>query len=264
MADFLDILGLDAKKTITEGYYEVAERNTVKFISLKKAILEAKGIPIIAEIKVASPSTGIIKEKADVENIAGGIESGGAVGISVVTEPKHFQGSLESFVKVRRKVKLPLLMKDIVVASLQLDAASKMGANAILLIQSLFDRGYCKHEVQEMISYAHSRDLEVLLEVHNENEFKSAIQTDADLIGINNRNLGTLEVNLETTKKIMNALDSKGKIVVSESGIKTRSDIEFLRDQGVRAFLIGSSIMLSNNIKRSVREFTTVHQTGTE
>ena len=262
MADFLDTLGQDAKKTINEGYYKVAEQSPVKFLSLKKAILECKGVPIIAEIKVASPSLGMIKEKADVEKIAVDMENGGAVGISVLTEPKHFKGSLGSFVKVRQKVELPLLMKDIIIASSQLEAASKIGANAILLIQALFDRGYCEYGVDEMIAYAHSRNLEVLLEVHTEKEFLSALYTDADLIGINNRNLGTLEVNLETTRRIMKAFGSQGKIVVSESGIKTRDDLRLLRDHGVRAFLIGSSIMLSDDIGRAVEEFTAAYENG--
>ena len=255
MVDFLDTLAKDARKTIDEGYYEVPKQGSTEFRSLKKAILECIGVPIIAEVKVASLSLGVIKENADVEKIAVVMENSGVAGISVLTEPKHFRGSLKSFVKIRRRVELPLLMKDVITSPLQLEAASRIGANAVLLIQGLFDRRYCEYDVHEMIAYAHSRDLEVLLEVHSQHELLLARDTNADLMGINNRDLGTLEVSLETTKRIMEKNDLHGKVVVSESGIKTPADISFLRDQGVHAFLIGTSIMMSDNVEGQIREF---------
>jgi len=262
MVDFIDVLVRDVKKSIDKGYYEVTVQSTTTFVSLKKAILECKHAPIIAEVKVASPSLGVIRENADVEKIAMAMQNGGATGISVLTEPKHFKGSLSSFIKIRERVKLPLIMKDVIISKTQLEAASRNGANAVLLIEALFKRGYCECDIHSMIAYAHSRNLEVLLEAHTEDEFLLALNTDADLIGINNRNLETLKVNLETTKGILQKIDSPEKIIVSESGIKTPTDIRFLHEQGVHAFLIGSAIMASNDIEKKVREFVSAYGKG--
>ncbi|MDH5390403.1 MAG: indole-3-glycerol-phosphate synthase [Candidatus Bathyarchaeota archaeon] len=255
MADFLDLLARDAKETINKGYYEVPTQISTSSISLKKAILKSKKIPIITEIKAASPSLGTIRKNFDSEEVAGDMENGGAVGISVLTEPKHFKGSLISLTKVRKAVKLPILMKDIIISPTQLETASKIGANAVLLIEALFERKYCEYDVHEMIAQAQSKNLEVLLESHNEDEFQSAINSNADLIGINNRNLGTLKVDLEVTKRILEKNGAHGKIVVSESGIKTLTDLRFLHECGAHAFLIGSAIMMAGNIEKKVKEF---------
>jgi len=255
MADFLDVLAQNSKETINKGYYEVSTNISTPSISLKKAILKSKNIPIITEIKAASPSLGTIRKNFNPEEVARAMENGGAVGISVITEPKHFEGSLSSLTKVRKAIKLPILMKDIIISPTQLETASKIGANAVLLIEALFERGYCECDVHEMMAQAQSRNLEVLLETHNEDEFRTAIKSNADLIGINNRNLGTLKVDLEVTKRILEKNDAHGKIVVSESGIKTLTDLRFLHECGAHAFLIGSAIMMADNIEKKVREF---------
>jgi len=255
MADFLDMLARDAKETINDGYYEVSTQISTSPISLKKMILKSKYIPIITEIKAASPSSGTIRKNFNPEKVAVAMENGGAVGISVLTEPKHFKGSLISLTKVRKAVKLPILMKDIIISHTQLETAFKIGANAVLLIEALFERGYCEYDVHEMIAKAHSKNLEVLLETHNEDEFRLAIKSDADLIGINNRDLGTLKVDLGVTKSILEKNDSHGKIVLSESGVKTPADLRFLRECGAHAFLIGSVIMLAGDVEKKVKEF---------
>ncbi len=257
MADFLDLLARDAKETINEGYYEVSAETTTLSISLKEAILGSKNIPIITEIKAASPSLGIIRKNVNPEKIASAMEKGGAVGISVLTEPKHFRGSLFSLIKVRKAAKLPILMKDIILSPEQLETAAKIGANAVLLIEALFERGYCEYALCEMIAQAQSKNLEVLLETHNEDEFRSALKSNTDLIGINNRNLGTLTVDFGVTKRILENNDTHGKIVVSESGIETLSDLRLLHECGAHAFLIGSAIMRSDNIEKKVKEFVT-------
>jgi indole-3-glycerol phosphate synthase len=257
MADFLDVLARDAKETINEGYYEVSTQISTPSVSLKRAILESKRIPIITEIKVASPSLGTIRKDFNPEEVAGAMENGGAVGISVLTEPKHFKSSLSCLTKVRKALKLPILMKDIIISPTQLETASKIGANAVLLIEALFERKYCECDIQEMIAQAQSKNLEVLLETHNEDEFQSAINSDADLIGINNRDLGTLKVDLGVTKRILEKNDARGKIVVSESGVKTPADLRFLHECGAHAFLIGSAIMMADNIEKKVKEFVT-------
>jgi indole-3-glycerol phosphate synthase len=259
MADFLDVLVRDAQKTIKEGYYEVSIQNLFPTVSLKRAINEAKENAVITEVKAASPSRGTIKNNFEPAEVARAMEKGGAVGISVLTEPKHFRGSLSYLPKIRKAVKLPILMKDIIVDPLQLETASKIGANVVLLIEALFERRYCKFGVDEMVAEAHAKNLEVLLETHSEKEFQSGIESDADLIGINNRDLRTLKVDLKITERILKRNDSQGKIVVSESGIISTADLFFLRGCGAQAFLIGSAIMMADNIEKRVKELVNAH-----
>ncbi|HLC00367.1 MAG TPA: indole-3-glycerol-phosphate synthase [Candidatus Bathyarchaeia archaeon] len=257
MPDFLDKLAGDAKETVDSGYYEVAIQIVMARNSLKKAILKSARAPLITEIKAVSPSKGTIRTGFEAGQIAQAMERGGAVGISILTEPKHFKGSLGSLVETRRAVQLPVLMKDIIISSKQLEAASKAGASAVLLIQALFDRGYCECTIEEMITKAHSENLEVLLETHSLEEFRFAVQSDADLVGINNRNLGTLKVDLNVTKNIIANGETNGKIVVSESGVESPRDIRFLRECGANAFLVGSAIMLADDVEGKVRELVT-------
>ena len=257
MPDFLDKLAGDAKETVDSGYYEVAIQIVMARNSLKKAILKSARAPLITEIKAVSPSKGTIRTGFEAGKIAQAMERGGAVGISVLTEPKHFKGSFGSLVETRRAVQLPVLMKDIIISSKQLEAASKAGASAVLLIQALFDRGYCECTIEEMITKAHSENLEVLLETHSLEEFRFAVQSDADLVGINNRNLGTLKVDLNVTKNIIANGETNGKIVVSESGVESPRDIRFLRECGANAFLVGSAIMLADDVEGKVRELVT-------
>lgn len=259
MRDYLDKLARDAKETVAEGYYEVSSKSSSPAASLRKAIIETKRNAVITEVKAASPSRGTIKSDFDPAGVARAMENGGASGISVLTEPKHFSGSLSYLAKVRETVKLPILMKDIIVDPIQLEAASKIGANVVLLIKSLFDRGYCEASLDEMITQAHAKNLEVLLETHSEDEFLHAVETDADLVGINNRDLRTLKVDLHITERILKEHESKGKVVVSESGVMTPADLLFLRGCGAQAFLIGSSIMMAENIEQKVKEFVTAH-----
>jgi indole-3-glycerol phosphate synthase len=257
MADFLDTLAQSARATINSDYYEKQTETTSSRASLKKAVLNAKNAAIITEIKVASPSSGTIRENVDVNHLAESMEKGGAVGLSVLTEPKHFNGSLFSLIQARRIVKLPILMKDIVLSPVQLEAASKLGANVALLIKALFDRGYCECNIGDMIAIAHSKGLEVLLETHTEMEFRSAVRTQADLVGINNRNLATLKVDISVTKRILQHSSSKGKVIVSESGVGGPADLRFLHECGAHAFLVGSAVMSAHDIEGKVRELVT-------
>lgn len=255
MSDFLDTLAMDATKTIDSGYYKASVSIQQPKISLKKSIQECKTNAVITEIKTASPTLGAIRTQINPKQIAKAMEKGGATGISVLTEPKHFKGSLQTLKETRETVKLPLIMKDIILVADQLEVAANLGANAVLLIQGLFDKGCCEMSVKKTIAFAHSQGLEVLLEVHTKAEFLSAVETEADLVGINNRNLETLKIDLNTTKEILKNNSSRGKIVVSESGIKTQADLRFLRECGANAFLIGSSIMLTESIEEKIKEF---------
>ena len=255
MPDFLDALARDAKATIKAGYYENLTEAVTEPVSLSSAIQRSQHAPVIAEIKGASPSAGVIRRDFSAGKVASAMVKGGAVGISVLTEPKHFKGSLANLVKVRVAVELPVLMKDIIVSPRQLEAAARTGANAVLLIQALFDRGCGELGVHEMIEAAHSRKLDVLLEAHDEEEFQRALASDADLVGINNRNLATLEVDLNVTRRILEKKPEDNVIVVSESGIRSAADILFLRKCGANAFLVGSAIMSAANVEEKVREF---------
>ena len=257
MSDHLDILANDALKSIKDKYYdyEAPAKVAASPKSLKDAILGCKRVPIISEIKFASPSRGIMRENYfEVEKIAKDMEKGGAVGISILTEPKHFNGHVKFIAQARNQVNVPILMKDIILSPVQIDAAYRNGANAILLIQTLFERDYCEKDIQSMIEYSHSRNLEVLLEVHTEEEFLKANETNADMIGINNRDLKTLKVNLEVTKCILNKYSTDGNVIVSESGINNPEDIRLLRKYGAQAFLVGTTIMEANNIQEKVKQ----------
>jgi indole-3-glycerol phosphate synthase len=176
---------------------------------------------------------------------------GGAQALSVLTQPYLFDGSPSYFMQIRRQIKIPMLMKDIIIDKIQIDAAKKIGADYMLLIQSLFDQGYL-NDINEFIDYGHRQGLKILVEAHTKSEFTNSLNTDADLIGINNRNLDTLQIDINTTKHILDGYQD-ARIIVSESGIESPSDIQFLKKCGAGAFLIGSSIMKSENIKENVQ-----------
>ena len=257
MTDFLDRLARDAAETIDGGYYEDLRQPSGVHTSLKETILKCTCSPVITEIKACSPSKGTIRTHFEPGEIALAMERGGAVGVSVLTEPRSFKGSIVALVETRKRVKIPVLMKDIIISPKQLYAASKAGANAVLLILALFDRGYCECGVEEMIAKAHLKGLEVLLEAHSENEFHNAVRSSADLVGINNRNLGTLQIDLNVTKNILEKSETYGKTIISESGIESALDIRFLRECGANAFLVGSAIMKADDVESKVRELVT-------
>jgi len=252
MKNILEKLVMNSQKAIDDGIYDITETLPKSEIDLEGSIKNTVHASLITEIKFSSPAEGNIRQISDPLQIADSMISGGAKALSILTQPYLFNGSPEYFIKIRKNVKLPLLMKDIMIDKSQIDAAKKMGADYFLLIQALFDNGFV-NEIDEFIDYGHKNDLKILLESHTKTEFNNALKTDADIIGINNRNLDTLEINLETTKQILENFQ-KSKIILSESGIKSTNDIKFLRDCGADAFLIGTSIMKSSDIQNSVSE----------
>jgi len=258
LGDFLDALAVTARETVKRGYYRVDYTRKTPPVSLRESIIHCAGNAVISEIKPASPSLGDIRPDVDPAKVAYQMEAGGAAGISVLTEPTHFKGSLDNLIAVRKAVKLPLLMKDFIINLEQITTAYNIGADAILLIQTLFDREYCETDVDQMISRAHNLGLEVLLESHNVEEFSKAVKTKADIVGINNRNLKTLSVDTGVTHRILKACDINGKTVISESGIKDYEDLRTLRDIGAKGYLIGSSIMQSGDIEKTVQELVNV------
>ena len=251
MTDVLKKLVKNSQNSIRDGIYEISEQMPNSGINLVESITKNKHASLITEVKFSSPSLGEIREVSDPVEIAKAMVRGGALGLSVLTQPYLFSGSPKYFIEIRKQVKIPMLMKDIIIDKIQIDAAKKIGADYMLLIQSLFDCGYLK-EINEFISYGHKKGLKVLVEAHTKLEFENSIKTDADIIGINNRNLDTLEIDINTTKKLLEN-HKKSKIIISESGISTPDDIKFLKKSGVDAFLIGSSIMKSENIEENVR-----------
>ncbi len=255
-SSFLDTLAETAHASVSSGYYNVVETvsNEYARCSFTQSIRLCSKNPVIAEVKFASPSQGVIQSSGDPAKIAQAMTKGGAVGLSVLTESKHFGGSLENLIRVRNSTSLPILMKDIVISYAQIDAAYLLGANAILLINNLFETNKCEMGLHEAVIYAHLKGLQVLLEVHNREEFDQAVETDADMIGINNRNLATLSVDLSTTVKILENAPHNGKIVVSESGIRSAEDLRLLKQAGADAYLVGTSVMKSGDIESKVRE----------
>ncbi|MEM2584352.1 MAG: indole-3-glycerol-phosphate synthase, partial [Thermoproteota archaeon] len=167
MFDFLEKVARSVSEIMESGYYNVSPVEHRK-LSLKKAILSCNKNPVIAEFKPASPSKGFLRKKEDATQIALSAEKAGATGLSVLTEPIYFHGSLDIFKEIRKTVNIPILMKDFIISNVQIEAASQIGADAVLLIQTLFDRGFSQADLEEMIYLAHSYGMEVLLEVHTE------------------------------------------------------------------------------------------------
>lgn len=242
----------NSQAAIDDGVYEVdikLQKSSKDFLQIIKTNNHAT---LLTEVKFSSPSLGKIRTLSDPTSIAQQMIAGGAKALSVLTQPHLFNGSPEYFMQVRQSVDVPLLMKDIMIDTVQIDAAEKIGADFMLVIQSLFDQGFLK-DIDEFIKYGHKKGLKILLEVHTKQEFENALKTEADLIGINNRNLDTLEIDLKTTQKVLEGY-KKSRLILTESGIETMEDIQYLKKCGADAFLVGSSIMKSDNIEEHVRK----------
>lgn len=268
-ANFIFTLARSAAQNISEGYYKVPPKDPrkkqVPHVSLKRSISRTRLMPLIAEIKFASPAEGKLRPVGDVRKIARAYEQGGVSGISVLTEPKHFEGDINYLPLVKESVSVPVLMKDIIIDPLQIDAGADMGADAVLFIAGIFMNKLSRASLEEMFSKARSRGVEVLFETHTENEFLFALETEADIIGINNRSLENLEVSLETSKRLLARaredretlhMMGKDKLVISESGISTMREMEELSELGADGFLIGSTLMKSADIDKTVRSLT--------
>jgi len=175
----------NSQNAIDDGIYDITEALPKSEIDLQESIKNNSHASLITEIKFSSPAEGDIRQISDPVQIAKSMISGGAQALSILTQPYLFNGSPEYFIKIRKNVKIPLLMKDIMIGKIQIDAAKKMGADYFLLIQGLFDNGFVS-DIDKLIDYGHEKDLKILLEAHTKTEFENAIKTDADIIGINN------------------------------------------------------------------------------
>ncbi len=251
MRHMLQTLANNSQKAIEEGIYHVSEKLEKSQQNIIDEIRKNNHASLITEIKFSSPSLGKIRHISDPTKIAKLMIQGGAIGLSVLTQPHLFNGSPKFFQEIRRVVDIPILMKDIIIDLIQIDAAEKLGADCILLIQSIFDKKFANN-IDEFIAYAHKKNILVLLEAHTKNEFRRSIQTNADILGINNRDLDTLKIDLNVTKEILKDRDDK-RIIFSESGITSPEDIKFLHKCGADAFLIGTSVMKSKDINGEVK-----------
>ena len=216
---------------------------------LTKSILKNGPMAVIAEIKKASPSAGIIQESDDLARIAGAYQAGGASAISVLTEAHFFQGALSHLRQVREAVSLPLLQKDFIIDPFQIYEGRMAGADAILLIAAILS----PRQLKEFSELAESLGLVPLVEVHDEEDLEKISGLDLPLIGINNRNLKTLEVDLETTFRLIKRV-RQGATIISESGIRNRKEVERLQEAGVRGILVGEVLMRAGDPARKIQE----------
>jgi len=214
-----------------------------------EAINKPRQIALIAEIKKASPSRGVIRAEFNLEEIARAYQEAGVQAVSVLTEEDFFLGDISYINQVKQAIDVPVLRKDFILEPYQVYQSRAFGADAVLLIADLLT----KEKLTELMQLADSLGMDYLVEVHNEKELKKVLTLKPPLIGINNRDLHTLEVDLKTTEKLF-ILIPKGKTVVVESGLKSYQDILFLKVLGVNAVLIGEAFMEAPDIRRKVEE----------
>ena len=240
----------------SRGYRAIAER--AAYLSRDdhrdfKAALRAHPPAVIAEIKKASPSKGLLCENFDPRAIAQSYAAGGAAALSVLTDSKYFQGSLRDLDLARNSVSLPVLRKDFTIDEQHVFEAGSIGADAILLIAAILTTD----QMRRFRELAESLGMAALVEVHNEDELKSAVDSGAAIVGVNNRDLRTFEVRLETSLALAEKMPS-GTLLVSESGIHSNADVKRLMDAGYSAFLVGEHLMKSGNATEALQKLRQV------
>jgi len=224
----------------------IARRETPLDLALA---LEDTHTRLIAEVKRASPSRGVLRPDFNPVELARKYAQGGAAAISVLTETNYFDGSLDHLAAIREEIRLPLLRKDFIFDPYQVYESRAYGADALLLIVAILSRG----QLEELLSLSHDLGLSCLVEVHNEDEVERALGSQAQIIGINNRDLTTFNIDINTTHRLL-PLIPPGKIVVSESGIRSRSDVAKLKRWGVNAVLVGEALVTAGDVVTKVRE----------
>ena len=221
---------------------EASARGLRDFVGALRAKHAAGQAAVIAEVKKASPSKGVLREHFVPAEIARSYERGGAACLSVLTDVRFFQGSAAYLEEARAACNLPVLRKDFIVDPYQIVEARAMGADAILLIAAALETP----QMRDLEAFAHSFGLAVLVEVHDEQELEEALTLKTPLIGINNRNLRTFETSIETTLGMLEKVPAE-RIVVTESGILSRADVERMREQSVNTFLVGEAFMRADD-----------------
>jgi indole-3-glycerol phosphate synthase len=228
---------------------EILKRRKFQEIRNLKSALKKDGISIIAEIKKMSPSAGVIKEFFEPIKLAKVYEKNGASAISILTDKRFFGGRNEFIIAVKKEVMLPVLRKDFIIDEYQIYESRWIGADAILLIARILT----SDEMNRLINLAQDLGMTSLIEIYTENELEKVLSTPAKIIGINNRNLDTLEVNIENSLRLRRAIPSE-YITVSESGIKSREDVLRIENAGFDAMLIGETLMKSENPDDKLKE----------
>jgi indole-3-glycerol phosphate synthase len=239
---------LGARKKVPAAVLESVLEGAAEVRSFKKA-LSRRSPAVIAEIKKASPSAGLIRKDFDYIGIAREYQESGAAALSVITEVQHFHGGLEILASLRWNSPVPLLRKDFIIDSYQILEARHAGADAVLLIVALLDTA----TLQALRNEAERLGMEALVEVHSESELDRALASGATLIGVNNRDLRTFEVSLETALNLAPKMP-KEVLSVAESGIRTAEDIRKLSDAGYRGFLVGEHLMRAPSPGKALRE----------
>jgi len=217
--------------------------------TFKKNISRKGHINLIAEIKKSSPSKGIIRPNFDPVNIALTYQAAGAGAISVLTDERFFDGKLEYLKKIKERVTIPILRKDFIIDEYQLYESAAAGADAVLLIAHILTQ----EELRKYMDITKALGMDALVEVHNEEEVEKALFINAPIIGINNRDLTTFNVDLSVSQRLIRIIPET-KIIVSESGITSYEEVMFLKSLGVNAVLIGETFMCTENIGEKVRE----------
>jgi len=211
--------------------------------------LEDTHTRLIAEVKRASPSRGVLCPDFDPVELARKYAQGGAAAISVLTEANYFEGSIDHLAAIREEIHLPLLRKDFIFDPYQVYESRAYGADALLLIVAILNQ----KQLEELLSLSHNLGLKCLVETHSQGEVERAVSSQAKIIGINNRDLTTFAIDVNTTRQLL-PLIPQGRIVVSESGISSRSDVERLKGWGVNAVLVGEALVTAGDIVTKVRE----------
>ncbi|MBL7156702.1 MAG: indole-3-glycerol phosphate synthase TrpC [Candidatus Omnitrophica bacterium] len=217
--------------------------------AFKRNIARPHHINLIAELKKASPSRGIIRGDFNPLKIALTYQANGAGAVSVLTDERFFEGNLKTLKDIKGKITIPLLRKDFIIDEYQVYESLYYGADAILLIAQILTEA----ELTGFYKIAKNLGMDVLMEVHNEEDVEKALKTGASIIGINNRELSTFKVDLSTTQRLIRLIP-EGKVRVSESGIKTYEDVMFLKSLGINAVLIGEAFMETDDIAAKMRE----------
>jgi len=255
-ADFLKIIAKHKLEILTakKAYYENLIKNMKptgqrRYEIFKKAISKKGQINLIAEIKKASPSAGLIREDFNATKIAGIYIKSKAAAISVLTEEKYFLGKFSYLAKVSENCPVPVLMKDFIVHEYQIYEGLFYGASAVLLIVAMLT----DKQLKELMTLAHSLGLDCLIEAHDRKEVERAILAKAQIIGVNNRNLQSLKVDLNNCLALI-PLIPKGITIVAESGLQTHEDIRRIQEAGAHAVLIGETVMRSPDIGTKIKE----------
>lgn len=215
----------------------------------RAAVSGSRRVNLIAEIKFASPSAGVLRDRGNPGAIARAYEEAGAAAISLVTDRKFFGGSLSDLPAVRASVNLPVLRKDFLIDEIQVRQSLAWGADAVLLIARILE----KERLRGLLRLCRDLGMDALTEVHDEADLEKAVSCGADLIGINNRDLDTFGIDLSATTNLAPKVP-RDCVVVSESGIRSRADIDLLRQAGVQAVLVGTALMRSGDMGKAVRD----------